>query len=126
MGNPTLIKNYTAEGDIAAYRIVKFGAADGGVAQAAASTDLVIGVNAELPVVAGERVDVVRAGLADVEFGGTVARGQPVAADANGKAVVAAPAANVSAHIIGFAEVSAVAGDIAPVLLARGVFQGAA
>ena len=86
MGNPTLIKNYTAEGDIAAYRIVKFGAADGGVAQAAASTDLVIGVNAELPVVAGERVDVVRAGLADVEFGGTVARGQPVAADADGKA----------------------------------------
>ena len=74
MGNPTLIKNYTAEGDIAAYRIVKFGAADGGVAQAAASTDLVIGVNAELPVVAGERVDVVRAGLADVEFGGTVDR----------------------------------------------------
>ena len=126
MGNPTLIKNYTAEGAIAAYRIVKFGAADGGVVQAAASTDLIIGVNEALPVAAGERVDVIRSGIADVEFGGTVARGQPVAADANGKAVVAAPAANVNAHIIGFAEVSAVAGDIAPVLLARGVFQGAA
>ena len=45
---------------------------------------------------------------------------------ADGKAVSAAPAAGVNAHIIGFAEVSAVAGDIAPVLLARGVLQGAA
>ena len=126
MGNPTLIKNYIAEGDIEAYRIVKFGTADERVVQAGASTDLIMGVNAELPVVAGERVDVVRAGLADVEFGGTVARGQPVTADADGKAVVAAPAAGVNAHIVGFSEVNAVAGDIAPVLLARGVLQGAA
>ena len=125
MGNPTLTKNYTAEGAIAAHRIVKFGAADGGVAQAAASTDLVIGVNEALPVVAGERVDVIRAGIADVEFGGNVTRGQPVTADADGKAVVAAPAAGVNAHIVGFAEVSTVAGDIAPVMLARGVIQGA-
>ena len=125
MGNPTLTKNYTAEGAIAAHRIVKFGAADGGVAQAAARTDLVIGVNEALPVAAGERVDVIRAGIADVEFGGNVTRGQPVTADADGKAVVAAPAAGVNAHIVGFAEVSAVAGDIAPVTLARGVMQGA-
>ncbi len=125
MGNPTLTKNYTAEGAIAAHRIVKFGAADGGVAQAAASADLVIGVNEALPVVAGERVDVIRAGIADVEFGGNVTRGQPVTADVDGKAVVAAPAAGVNAHIVGFAEVSAVAGDIAPVTLARGVMQGA-
>lgn len=125
MGNPTLTKNYTAEGAIAAHRIVKFGAADGSVTQAAASTDLVIGVNEALPVVAGERVDVIRAGIADVEFGGNVTRGQPVTADADGKAVAAAPAAGVNAHIVGFAEVSAVAGDIAPVMLARGVMQGA-
>ena len=95
------------------------------MAQAAASTDLVIGVNEALPVAAGERVDVIRAGIADVEFGGNVTRGQPVTADADGKAVVAAPAAGVNAHIVGFAEVSAVAGDIAPVTLARGVMQGA-
>lgn len=92
---------------------------------AAASTDLVIGVNEALPVVAGERVDVIRAGIADVEFGGNVTRGQPVTADADGKAVAAAPAAGVNAHIVGFAEVSAVAGDIAPVMLTRGVMQGA-
>lgn len=126
MGNPTLIKNYTAEGAIAAYRIVKFGAADGGVVQAAASADLIIGVNEALTVVAGERVDVIRSGIADVEFGGTVTRGQPVTADADGKAVAAAPATGVNANIVGFAEVSAVAGDIAQVSLARGVIQGAA
>ena len=59
-----------------------------------------------------------------MEFGGTVARGAPVTADASGKAVAAAPAAGSNVRIIGFAEVSAVAGDIAPVLIAPGVMQG--
>jgi hypothetical protein len=124
MGNPTLIKNYTAEGDIAACRIVKFGSADGQVLQAAASIDRIVGVNEALPVAAGERVDVIRTGIADVEFGGNVTRGQPVTADANGKAIYANPAAGVNANIIGFAEINAASGDIAPVLLACGVLQG--
>lgn len=124
MGNHILNKNGTAEGVIGAYRIVKFGAADGGYLQAAAATDALVGVTDGLPVVAGERVDIVKMGIAPVEFGGNVTRGAPVTADADGKAVAAAPAAGANVRIIGTAEVSAVAGDIADVLIAPGVMQG--
>jgi hypothetical protein len=40
----------------------------------------------------GGMVDVVRAGLASVRLGGTVAAGDPLTSDANGKAVKAVPA----------------------------------
>jgi hypothetical protein len=124
MGNPTLIKQGTAEAAVSPYRIVKFGAADGGYVQAAAATDFLVGVCESVGPALGERIDVIKAGIADVEFGGTVTRGGPVTADANGKAVAAAPAAGSNVRIIGFAEVSAVAGDIAPVLIEPGVMQG--
>lgn len=124
MANTLLNKNYVAEAAIAAYRIVKFGAADGQVLQAAAATDSLMGVMESVGPALGERCDAVKSGIADVEFGGTVARGAAVTSDANGKAVAAAPAAGSNVRIIGFAEVSAVSGDIAPVLIAPGVMQG--
>lgn len=124
MGNPTLIKNYTSPAAAAAYRIAKPGANDGEVAQAAAATDALMGVYESLPVAAGERCDVVKSGIADVEFGGVVTRGQPITSDAVGRAVAAAPAAGSNVRIIGFAEVSAVLGDIGPVLIAPGLMQG--
>jgi len=116
MGNPTLIKNYVAEGAISACRIVKFGTFDGQVKQAAAKTDLLVGVNEALPVVDGERVDVVHAGITDIEFGGTVSHGAPVTADAQGRAIAAA----AGDRVIGMAIHNAAAGDIAPVLLTPG------
>ena len=124
MANVILNRAGTAEAAIAAYRIVKFGASDGGYLQAAAATDSLAGVCESVGPASGERLDVVKAGIADVEFGGTVTRGGPVTADANGKAVAAAPAAGSNVRIIGFAEVSAVAGDIAPVWIEPGVMQG--
>ncbi|SFF13466.1 capsid cement protein [Nitrosomonas sp. Nm166] len=124
MANEMLNKNYTAGGAISAYRIVKAGANDGEVLQAAAATDLLMGVCGAIAPASGERVDIVKVGIAQVEFGGTVTRGQPVTSDANGKAVAAAPAAGVNNRIIGFAEVSAVSGDIADVLIAPGLMQG--
>jgi len=124
MASTLLNRNYTAGAAIAAFRIVKPGAADGEVVQAAAATDALMGVCESVGPASGERCDIVKVGIADVEFGGTVARGAPVTADANGKAVAPAPAAGSNVRIIGFAEVSAVAGDIAPVLIAPGVMQG--
>lgn len=124
MASTLLNRNYTAGAAIAAFRIVKPGAADGEVVQAAAAADALMGVCESVGPASGERCDIVKVGIADVEFGGTVARGAPVTADANGKAVAAAPAAGSNVRIIGFAEVSAVAGDIAPVLIAPGVMQG--
>lgn len=124
MANTLLNRNYTAGGAIAAYRIVKAGANDGEVLQAAAATDFLMGVCESVGPASGERCDIVKAGVADVEFGGAVTRGGPVTSDASGKAVAAAPGAGSNVRLIGFAEVSAVSGDIAAVLIAPGVMQG--
>ena len=124
MANTLLNKGGTAEAAIAAYRIVKPGTADGNYLQAAAATDALNGVCESVGPAVGERLDVIKVGIADVEFGGTVARGAPVTSDANGKAVLAAPAAGSNVRVIGFAEVSAVAGDIAPILVSPCVMQG--
>ena len=124
MSNPALIKNYTAEADVSAFRIVKFGSSDGSVLHATAATDRGIGVVSELPGVAGDRVDVVRSGIADVEFGGTVTRGAKIVSDATGKAVAASPSAGANVEVIGIAEESGVSGDIARILISPSVMQG--
>lgn len=117
MANETLIKNYLAGATIAANRIVKFDTTDGTVIQAAAAADLAIGVCGFVAPASGERVDIVQQGIAEVEFGGVVARGAMVTADANGKGVAAAS----TNRTIGIALVTTAAGDIAPVLLAPSV-----
>lgn len=122
--NPTFTKNYIAEGAIAAFRIVKRGTSDDEVLQGAASADKVFGITGELGAAIGERIDVNQGGQPDVEYGGAVSRGDELVSDANGKAVVAAPGAGANVRIIGFAAVSAVAGDIGPMDYAPGVMQG--
>lgn len=122
---PIMRKAYGTEAVVIPYRIVKFGAADGNVVQAAASTDKLIGTSGRLGASAsGDRCDVTRAGLDEVEYGGTVAAGDPLTSDASGRAVTAAPGAGVNAYIIGFAEVSGVVGDIGKVFIAPGRIQG--
>lgn len=125
MNNPTLIKNLIAEAAIAKRRIVKFGADADHALQGAAVTDLLIGVSTEIDAALGERVDVVLDGIAEVEFGGNVTRGNKLTSDADGKAVVAAPAAGVNNQIIGIAMVDGVLGDIGSVHLKQSVMQGA-
>lgn len=124
MSNPTLTKNFTFGAAATKARIIKFGAADATVVQASAATDFLIGVVAELDVASGARGDGHVAGLVPVEYGGNVTRGAPLTADANGKAVVAAPAAGSNVRIIGFAWVSGADGDIGTALLSPGVMQG--
>ena len=125
MKNDSLDKNYTADAAIAAYRIAKFGAADGAVAIAAAATDLLIGVTGRVTAtVAGERVDVSRSGIREVEYGGAVTRGATLTSDASGRAIVAAPAAGANVRTIGVAEVSGVLGDIGSLLIVPGSMQG--
>lgn len=125
MPNPGLIKTKTADGAIAARRIVKPGAGAGEVAQAAAAADALVGVSERAGDVAdGGRVDVIKSGIAQVEAGGVIAAGAAVTADADGKAVAAAPAAGSNVRIIGFAEEAAAAGDYFDVLIAPGVMQG--
>ncbi len=87
--NLMLTKNRVADAAINPYRLAKHGAADGAVLQAAGATDAICGVSGELGADTGERVDIHTHGIAEVEFGGTITRGQAVTADVNGKAVAA-------------------------------------
>jgi hypothetical protein len=131
--SPTLTKNYSAGGAVTKRRIVKW-SADATVVQATAATEKLIGVAGELSAASGARIDIHRAGIVEVEYGGEVTRGDPLTSDADGKAVAAtrhthtentagtyaqnattAAAANVG--IIGYAEISGVSGDIGLALL---------
>ena len=137
MQNPLLIKNFVADAAIAAYRVVKIGAADGAVAQAAVVTDALIGVAGPLgAAAAGDRIDITVAGIADIEYGGAVSRGDLLTVDGQGRAVVATrhthtentnatyiqnattAIANAGNRIIGVALKAGVLGDIGDVLLA--------
>lgn len=124
MANNGLTKSYTAEGAISANSIVKVGANDYGILQGAAATDKLIGITTEIAASSGERTDVVLEGIADLKLGGTVARGDLVTSDASGQGVTAAPAAGSNNRIVGMAIISGVAGDIIPVKVAPGSFQG--
>jgi hypothetical protein len=125
MANPGFIKTFTADTAIAAYRIVKHGTTgDTYASQATAVTEGLIGVNGSLAAAIGARCDIILDHTAEVEYGGTVTRGDWLTTDANGKAVTAAPAAGVNNNVIGRALASGVSGDIGLVLLAAGRIQG--
>lgn len=119
-----LTKAFLAETAVTRRRIVKFGSSDAGIVLAGAATDLCVGVATEIDAAIGQTCDVVMSDIADVEFGGTVTRGSKLTADAQGRAVAAAPAAGSNVHVIGIALVSAVANDVGPVLLKQSVMQG--
>lgn len=116
--NKGLIKTYTAGGTITKRRFVKYGATDGVVIQASAATDLIIGSANELGSATGERQDVMMTGnIAEIDAGGTIARGASITSNGTGQAVTAATG-NIAA---GFAEVSGVSGDVITYVVHRHV-----
>ena len=119
-----LIKSFKAGAAVTRRRFVKFGGADDTMIQAAAVTDAIIGVSTEIDAANGEPMDVCLSGLAEVEYGGNVTRGDRLTSDANGKAVTAAPAAGVNNRIGATAMASGVAGDIGLCLIGLGTLQG--
>lgn len=123
--NEGLVKTFTAGAAVNRKRIVKFGSSDRQAILAAAATDLLMGVSDSLGAAAtGDQCDVIMSGIADVEYGGTVTRGQKLTADSSGRAVTAAPAAGSNVQVIGVAQVSGVVGDIGKVLIMPSVMQG--
>jgi hypothetical protein len=124
VSNPLLMKGFTAGGAISPYRLVRFSAADT-VVQAAAATESMLGVNTDLTIVSGERVEVLVQGIAWLEAGAAIALGGLVTADSLGRGVTAAPAAGVNNRHVGIALDAAVAaGDQIRVLLSPGSVQG--
>lgn len=125
MLNPLLIKTFTAGGAIGAYKAVKF-SADNTVVLAAAATDIPIGVTTGIATASGAQCDVIMGGIAEIEYGDTVTRGAHLVSDANGDAVVAAPAATETNNTIGRALIAGVDGDIGYVLVNPGSVSNAA
>lgn len=103
-------------------RIVKHGAADGLVIQAAAATDKLLGVSDSLgATAANDSVSVYLSGDAvEIDVGGVIARGSQITADADGKAVVAAPAAGATCRTIGIALKTYASGDVGEFRLSPG------
>lgn len=128
MGRTTsggLIKSLEATTAITKRRLVKLGAADGAGVPAVDGAAYIAGVSDELDTAVGERCSVLMVGcIADVEYGGAVTRGDPLTADAQGRAVAAAPAGGANAFIVGYAEVSGVLGDVGSVFVNPGRIQG--
>ncbi|CZT36422.1 hypothetical protein [Rhizobium sp. 9140] len=122
--NP-FIKAFIASTDLAHRAQVKFTAIDGEVALATAPTDVIAGV-VDYPNGAkiGQRVDVVLFGPAEILVGGTVTPGAGITADANGKAVAAAPGAGVNHFIVGRVLTGGVSGDIAKAFINPHRIQG--
>ncbi len=124
MSNPLMFKAFTAGGAINPYRIVRLSAADT-VVQAAAATEGLFGVNSDLAIVSGERVEVMTDGIAFVEAGAAVTISSLITADASGRGVTAAPGAGVNNRVIGVAlDAASAAGDVIRVLLSPGSVQG--
>ncbi len=114
---------YNAEGAITAYSIVKAGAS-GGVLQASAVADLILGVTTEIPAATGENCDVQIDGVVPLKSGGVIALGARLTTDASGNAVTAAPAAGTNNSLVGIALEAAAAGDVFRVKIQLGTVQG--
>ena len=125
MNSLGIVKNYSADAAIAKFRIVKHGSKNGYVAQASVATDAfagVTGINGASGL--DDRVDIHKSDIRPVEYGGTVEAGDPLTSDGDGKAIKAAPTAGNNVSCIGYAEVSAVAGDIADAHIDTFIMQG--
>ncbi|ETR79288.1 hypothetical protein X566_01480 [Afipia sp. P52-10] len=125
MSIPTLIRSYPCPADVAPHRIVKFSdvSASSSVAQATAATEPLWGVSDAMGGSAGGMVDVILAGLGEVQLGGTVTAGAPLTSDADGKAVALVGSAGATRRLVGFAEQPGVAGDIIRISVERSVLQ---
>ena len=113
MGIPGFVRSYTADGAIGANLIVKPGGSDGTMALATGATDALMGVLLELDAADGDRIDIVRDGIADILYGGDIAMGDPLTSDSQGRAI----AATLGQNVIGNAEVSGSLGDIGQVMV---------
>ena len=107
-----------AEALVEKYRIVKAGTAVGACIKAVAATDKLLGTSAELDTAIGDVVDIAVGPVPKVKLGGTVAVGDALTSDANGKAIATTTIGN---RVIGFAEVAGVLDDEITYLRAPGI-----
>lgn len=120
--NQLFIRGFRPSVAIAANRIVEFAGTDE-IKQSAAATGKHIGVSSDDGAAATDTsVDVHLYGIARVKLGGTVALGDLLTADAQGRAVVSAGATD---RVVGIAMQPGVVDDLGEVLLAPSKNGGA-
>ena len=118
MPNTRLFKNFQVSGDIGPHRIIALGA-DRLAALASADAHVLIGTSDELGKQPNGTVDVAMSDIPEVESGAAIAVGDPLTADAEGRAVKAT--AN-GQRLIGFAFAAASgAGEIIEYIYAPGL-----
>ncbi|MBX3545583.1 hypothetical protein [Chelatococcus sp.] len=118
--NPLLIKSFAAAAIVAGFRFVKFTANRLEVTLATGSDTHIAGCSDSLGADAGAQLDVMQVGLGEVQLAGTVAAGDPLTADANGKAIKATAHTSNVVHYGGFAQLPGVSGDVIPYIIAPG------
>ncbi|MEC5319032.1 capsid cement protein [Brenneria populi subsp. brevivirga] len=121
MNIPGLITARQASTAVTARRLIINGASDGLAGQAVDGSALIIGVSTDVGAAAGDTFDVIRSGLAPVTYGGDVALGDRLTADANGRAVTAA----TGDYFIGYAEEAGAADEIGSAWIAPGQLPAA-
>tara|TARA_R110000868_G_scaffold19036_2_gene82364 strand:+ start:304 stop:684 length:381 start_codon:yes stop_codon:yes gene_type:complete len=124
MRNEGLTKTFNAGAAVTKCRIAKFGADERTVIMSALAVDAHVGIVDNLTVASGDPVDVILAGVATVEYGGTVTAGALLTADTSGRAIVATASAAANVRVIGVAMVAGVVSDLGAVLISAGSFQG--
>lgn len=122
---PTFIRSYVTTADVAPFKFVKFSdvSASKRVATASAATDPIIGASDAQGGSSGNTVDVIRAGLAQITLGGTVAAGDELTSDANGNAIKLIAASGVKKRLAGIAEEPGVTGDVIDFKVADAIVQ---
>lgn len=122
MNIPGLITCHKAEVALAARRMVTHGTVQDEITLAVDGSKLIIGVTTLVAASVGEPADVVRSQLTPVIYGGDVIAGDPLTADADGRAIPAA----AGQFYLGFAEYDGAEDDIGSVWIAPGQLAAAA
>jgi hypothetical protein len=110
---PLLPLQRIASGVIEARRILKVTGNDGELAQASDASDKLIAISGIRGAASGAAFEAHFAGLVPVEYGGVVAQGDPLTADADGKAIVA----TVGDYVVGRATEEGTAGTIGSMMM---------
>ncbi|WGG64371.1 hypothetical protein [Enterobacter ludwigii] len=122
MNIPGLITCHKAEVALAARRMVTHGSVPDEITLAVNGSKLIIGVTTIVAASVGEPADVVRSQLTPVVYGDDVVAGDPLTADAEGRAVKA----TAGQFYLGFAEYDGSEDDIGSVWIAPGQLAAAA
>lgn len=119
---PNNIKAFNAGEELKARRFVKFSSNDNDVVYADDANSMVLGVTTEVDTAQDKNVDVQMDGLAEVELGGAVTRGQRLVPSTDGVAVAASTIKGSVQNTCAIALKSGVTGDEIPIKIENNSF----